>query len=379
MEDHHGAQTLIRSAEDELNDRDRMELKYFIRESCGIGGVDDLIDVVADIALSSSVDVDCDTQGIPFEFPALYLTAGILSHSCSPNTRLCFNRAEGFQVTVYSSVKICRGEKLTRSAAGINKLNRTGTKERRKLLQAKLIDCLCERCQDPTEFGSMISSLLCSRCKGSVLPDSFVDEEDPEWKCEKCGKVVEGKVVEKITERLRKDLEDENCEDDYVNLKDFLLTNSSVLHPDHFLMTRAKEGLFALMTGNSSSSSSANGISVQEKLECVRFGMDLLKLADLLEPGVSKLRGKLLLNIGANLQQMLAQEVQSRLSSQEHAELDEKQIYSAFRDALFCFEEAKRIQRMDKSSKGKETYSVIKSSIHVLKEMKKDWERSFNN
>jgi hypothetical protein len=35
--------------------------------------------------------------------------------------------------------------------------------------------------------------------------------------------------------------------------------------------------------------------------------------------------------------------------------------------------------RLDKSARGKETYFAIKSSIHLLKDMKRDFERSYSN
>ena len=55
--DHHGIQTLVRSVEEELGDGDRCDLRQFVEENCGIGNVD--VDAVADIVLSSAIDIDC--------------------------------------------------------------------------------------------------------------------------------------------------------------------------------------------------------------------------------------------------------------------------------------------------------------------------------
>ena len=53
-------QTLVRSAEDELNDPVRRELKAFIREDCGIGTADEeTIDTIANIVISSSITICC--------------------------------------------------------------------------------------------------------------------------------------------------------------------------------------------------------------------------------------------------------------------------------------------------------------------------------
>ena len=48
FQDHHGIQTVIRSVEEELADADRVDLKRFLTDGCGIGNRDDAIDVVAD-------------------------------------------------------------------------------------------------------------------------------------------------------------------------------------------------------------------------------------------------------------------------------------------------------------------------------------------
>ena len=56
-QDHHGIQTLVRSVEEELEDADRCDLRTFIEDNCGIGNVD--VDTVADIVISSAIDVDC--------------------------------------------------------------------------------------------------------------------------------------------------------------------------------------------------------------------------------------------------------------------------------------------------------------------------------
>jgi hypothetical protein len=77
--------------------------------------------------------------------------------------------------------------------------------------------------------------------------------------------------------------------------------------------------------------------------------------------------GKILLAIGTTLQQVISQEILNRMSpapsefSEEEeaaAELDERQMYSIFHDALFCFEEAKLAQRYEMK-----VYSMVYSSV----------------
>jgi hypothetical protein len=60
----------------------------------------------------------------------------------------------------------------------------------------------------------------------------------------------------------------------------------------------------------------------------------------------SRFKGKLLVALGNTLQHLLSQEVLNRLTGEEHSEMSEEQVNSAFKDALFCYEEAKKIQRL---------------------------------
>merc|ERR1711976_354135 len=56
--------------------------------------------------------------------------------------------------------------------------------QRQKFLKEQwFFECRCQRCQDPTEFGTMTSSLPCPSCRlGQVLPDS----SSVMWQCSKC-------------------------------------------------------------------------------------------------------------------------------------------------------------------------------------------------
>lgn len=84
-----------------------------------------------------------DNQGLSVQFPALYLTASLMSHSCIPNTYLSFDREQDFMVTVSAATKIRKGEKLTRCA--VKNVMRADTRTRKKMLAKCLIDCSCKR------------------------------------------------------------------------------------------------------------------------------------------------------------------------------------------------------------------------------------------
>ena len=110
------------------------------------------------------------------------------------------------------------------------------------------------------------------------------------WHCTACGHEVTSALAFTLLDRLQNDLDASKYEDSLIKFKDFLRANAGmILHPNHGLVVSCKEALFYLM---STSESGSQGISIDDKLECVELGRDILRVADVLEPGMSKTRGK---------------------------------------------------------------------------------------
>ena len=66
------------------------------------------------------------------------------------------------------------------------------------LSQTKFFRCQCQRCLDPSEFGSNLSALRCTVCSvGFVLPERPTDPLT-DYVCKNCGNVVESNRVNKI-------------------------------------------------------------------------------------------------------------------------------------------------------------------------------------
>lgn len=62
-----------------------------------------------------------------------------------------------------------------------------GTLQRRIYLRhSKCFDCACQRCRDPTECGTFIGSLLCSRCKLGKLISNNPFDAASDWTCAHC-------------------------------------------------------------------------------------------------------------------------------------------------------------------------------------------------
>lgn len=110
----------------------------------------------------------------------LFLATSMVNHDCLPNARVIFN-TEG-DVIVKAKKSIAKGQPITITYCSLL----TNTETRLKKLQSsKFFKCTCDLCTDMTEKGTFMSALLCPKCKGHLLPESF-HAKAPVWKCLKC-------------------------------------------------------------------------------------------------------------------------------------------------------------------------------------------------
>lgn len=57
-------------------------------------------------------------------------------------------------------------------------------------------DCICKRCSDPTESGTLVSAVICDKCKfGSMLPKVSTDYKS-KWLCDHCEEETDAELVE---------------------------------------------------------------------------------------------------------------------------------------------------------------------------------------
>merc|ERR1711892_210123 len=230
---------------------------------------------------------------------AMYRTACIMSHHCKPNTRHTFDPDHA--INIYSTQQIKKGEIIC--ATYTNSL--WSTIDRRDHLQmSKCFWCTCDRCSDPTEYNSYLSSIRCSRCAGfqDHIQDNdlqFLLPEDPlnaesNWRCQKCTNIQKSSQIKAGNMTVSSELK-ELDRSKVSNMVNFLTKYENMLGPNNHHVVEIKFAI-VMMLGNRKPYTLEN--LTQEELEMKeRIAAQLIDLADKIEPGSSKWRGQLLLEL----------------------------------------------------------------------------------
>lgn len=176
-----------------------------------------------------------------------------MNHACRANTKTF--KYPDQRLEVRAQVAIARGQEISTQYVQSMK----ATFSRRPVLKTKwFFDCLCDRCLDPTECGSYMSSLLCTRpapvaarpCGGSVLSQEPTSGE-ADWLCQACGLAYTSQyvldIINDITNDLDTDLETDT--DSVHHFERILHKYSTILHPNHYILIDTKMKL-AQIYGN---------------------------------------------------------------------------------------------------------------------------------
>ncbi|KAE8741891.1 hypothetical protein FOCC_FOCC012543, partial [Frankliniella occidentalis] len=302
---------------------------------------------------------------------ALYGVAFLLAHDCTPNTSHSDDELRA--LSLRASVPIPKGHAITLSYA----YTIQGTLKRREhLKESKFFDCCCSRCSDPTELGSMCSALVCPRCgRPSVLPTDPLQADAP-WRCvpprleprpgakqeQPCpGYEMTAKEVKEFLDNharprdrnsdFRTDLNAPLCRltdesealdhNDVVGLEGFLVKHAARLHPNHFLLLGAKHSLSQVY-------GKVQGYLIHQlpdallerKLTICR---DILSIFDLLEPGVSRLRGITLYEMHAPIMILTTRQFEANAISR-------KDLRTRLREVASCLEQAAHILCLEPES-----------------------------
>lgn len=119
---------------------------------------------------------------------ALFPVAAMINHSCVPNAHWWFSQG---RISVQAAEDISQGCPVL-----INYTHTLwGTRARSiQLTTCKMFTCKCQRCLDPTELGTHLSSLHCLSCKGGMMVPPVDSCHD--WVCQSCGNTLRDATVE---------------------------------------------------------------------------------------------------------------------------------------------------------------------------------------
>ncbi|XP_050299110.1 SET domain-containing protein SmydA-8-like isoform X2 [Anthonomus grandis grandis] len=228
---------------------------------------------------------------------ALYEVASMLEHNCAANCNKTFT--DQGSILIKAGVNVKKGDHL--SICYTDPL--WGTANRRHhLYESKFFWCTCDRCSDPTEFGTNFSAMKCqnSDCSGYLLPPTFLDQSRngklQNWVCNKCALTSSSHHVQEILDRVGQDLHEMKKEDSGV-AKEFLKNYAKYLHNNHYYLTDVRLALGQLLGHEDDRGLPA---LTDEDLELkARLCQMVSNLIKTLAPGESRIRGLLLFELHA--------------------------------------------------------------------------------
>lgn len=240
-------------------------------------------------------------------------------------------------------------------------MNSQGTEERRQtLLECKYFLCCCERCSDPTEFGTHLSSFMCSRCtannrEGFLLPEN---SEYPalRWKCSNCSYSLNRNQVENVLEKVKEEIF--HAKDDLRRYEILLAKLSTILHRNHYLVVDIKQNIASILRDIIVSSAERPGRRVYERK--VRLCQELVMVLHALQPGISRLKAIALHELSKTSVEFYRQQYNEQ-------EIDEQELLQLYRQCEGMLREASRmlLHEPTKSPEG----HLVREIFNDLKEL----------
>jgi len=170
----------------------------------------------------------------------------------------------------------------------------------KKLKEVYNVECCCPRCCSPTELGSFSSALCCLACEnilGYFLPPGkAADTHQAHYTCNICEYKLPEKLAIKATQELIPIVQEFRMfgieeQEDFV---DNLLTK---FHENHSLVLQLKLNIAKeLGRGENDSLKDADKDTLEKKIMLCE---ELLGVMDLIDPGLSVVRGTLLYELAA--------------------------------------------------------------------------------
>lgn len=270
--------------------RKHSQLAELIRNTWGFGkdfSVNEVRHVLGILSVNSFVVHDGLEDGM--DLIGLYPWTSLMSHACVPNVKIITR--DDFSYICEATTPITQGNEIVTSYHHYY-YHLFGTMYRRAdIKHTWCFDCICHRCQDPTELGTFVSGVNCEKCKYSYLLPIQPLDHDTEWSCQSCD---HRETNEEVNERLRKfekEIDEVKLTEPEL-LEGLLRRMRYCLHENHYLITDCKRRLIDVW--GHVEGWEYNRLTKGQLENKADYCDHLLSLAAKLCPGHSELRGYLL-------------------------------------------------------------------------------------
>ncbi|KAJ1521110.1 hypothetical protein ONE63_002812 [Megalurothrips usitatus] len=230
----------------------------------------------------------------------LYPATSVLAHNCVANTVHSITptneKGERYRLVVRTGVAVAAGGMLCTSYA--HSLDPTMLR-REHLGLSKFFECDCARCADPTELGTHMSSLKCTKCDNGLILSTNPLDPGAAWKCNGhgCGQSLRGDQVRRVLAVVQSEVEALDAADlagdsllGPIESREKLLKQyKSVFHPRHALVLQLKHSLAQLYGRvDGYSLDELPDVLLERKMELCTENLDALAVV---APGLTRVRG----------------------------------------------------------------------------------------
>ncbi|XP_072945140.1 SET domain-containing protein SmydA-8 [Epargyreus clarus] len=341
-------------------DADQVNIVDYLIDHCKLGGrfTKELVQRVCGILEVNAVEIP--SRG-GFSIRAVYPRLAIAAHSCVPNIVHTILQND-YTVQVRAAVPIKSGDALHLCYT----YALSPTLARREYLQeSKFFNCECPRCVDPTELGTHLGTLKCSKCDNGVIISSSPLDNDAQWNCtdKNCGFKTSGVAMRKMLAVMQAELDQLDAIDPgpqaIEQREAFVNKYKSVFHPRHSYLLSVKYTLAQLYGRvEGYTLDDLPDLMLERKVEFCRL---VLKTLEVITPGESRMRGMMFYELHAPLMYLARNEFSAGL-------IDKDKLKERLQEPIQCLADAARIlMREDPNSPEGITGQVAYQSLEQLK------------
>uniref|UniRef100_A0A146L8D6 Protein msta, isoform A n=2 Tax=Lygus hesperus TaxID=30085 RepID=A0A146L8D6_LYGHE len=358
----------LRKENQEVWEAERINVVEFLRNRCKLSErfSEDLIRKVCGILEVNSYEILPDTVAVPIR--GLYPTASIPSHNCVANTTHSISPGD-FKMVMRATIDLAEGSEVLCSYTS----SLDPTMIRRAALRcSKYFECDCDRCRDPTELGSHLSSIKCPSCDNGLILSSDPLDAEAIWKCTHCDKTLAGQLVQRLYLKIQNEvaeLEYMDVSPEKLELAEKVLRNyKSSLHPRHAFNV----SVFHILTQlygrvDGYTMDMLPDILLERKAE---FGQRILDALAIVEPGMTRMRGRLLFELHAAYLMMSRTKLQLKVITLEKFKDEINRV-------IAMLEESSRILELEPTGSldahlaqnAKESIEQLRTSIDSMTEL----------